>query len=71
MIITIRLYRHYFTNNNIGITSLHYNKGIMIKIILIIILFSLAFIIPFWIGQWIDGESIFDLHLKPFQSYKE
>ena len=43
----------------------------MMKTILVIILLGSAFIIPFCIGQWIDGESIFDLHLKPFQSYKE
>mgnify|MGYP006093433417 CR=1 FL=1 len=35
----------------------------------VIVLLVLALIVPFAIGQWIDGETILDLHLKPFGRY--
>ena len=39
------------------------------KLWIVIILLVLAFMVPFAFGQWLDNETIFDLHLKPFASY--
>jgi len=45
--------------------------GIKNKILALVIVFVLIGLIPYAIGQWIDGDNLlFGLELKPFWQYQ-